>query len=331
MERLAVSSVPDINRAQCSISASFLGPIGKVDTLVCRAFDYDPYSKGTQLLVTEDPYAVIEAILLGCVLSSCRTSVLCVSSDLAKEQLLYAWSEIGKTFPRIRSCFNIKVIKVPTLYFYKDVRVLVDFLFHISPLCTGDPSITLTPEQLPAVATDIESLMSALSLIQKGEVVNYPYVTVWNNSDFLCLFEYRAGIRITDLWKIITSSGDVGEDYLVQNGGLFSPLRKMREVCSESVNGNAVMFIRSDFIYRHILNVVEVFHKQCCGKCVAGREGGFQILQIMQKVISEKKAENNLWDLARQISLALIFLGSCEFGHSFGNWFVQVERFIHHG
>ncbi len=287
--------------------------------VICNAADSDPGAFTARLLLTSDPYSVLEGMLICAYTIGASKCILFTDSEYEP-----AVDIINTAFTRMKeygllgdnilnsgfSC-EIEVRESQISLVSGEETALLRFLEGKQAMPYLRPPYPETRGLFgkPTVINNIETLANVTAIFQYGpEKIagigtkggkGTKVVSLSDNGSIKCTVEVPFGNSLRDIIEQAEIIADVGRIKAVQLGGptgSFFPADDLdiafdyETIKGESFMGSGSLEVIGDTscAVEMALKKISYLHEQSCGKCVFCREGTFQMSEILEDISKGK-------------------------------------------
>jgi NADH-quinone oxidoreductase subunit F len=295
--------------------------------VICNAVDADPQALTARLLLESDPHSILEGVLIGAYAVGAEKGIICVNAEYptaikrlekALEQMreygLLGNDILGSTL----SC-EIEIKGVPTSLVAGEETALLRFL-------EGKQAMPYIRPPYPAVS----GFMGKATLVNNLETMANVAAIFQNGWEWYA----ASGTDRSRGTKVVTLAGDMVHEYTVEVpfgatlqsivtdiGGSVSNGKNVKAVqfggptgayfSAESLDipvdyetiaeagsivgsGTIAVFGSDSCAVEMTRDAISYLHSQSCGKCVFGREGSYQMSDILQDIAEYRGTSQDL-------------------------------------
>jgi len=281
------------------------------------AVDADPHARTARLLVESDPHSVIEGLLIGAYAVGARRGFICINSDYGA-----AIKRLGEALDRAReygllgdnilntdfSC-DIEIKEVESALVSGEETALIRALENRQAMpCLRPPYPAVSGYNgSPTLINSAETLANVSSIFQGNAAAGTKVITLAGDIVHPYTLEVPFGITLRSIITDIGGGTLDGKDIkAIQFGGptgrLFNgdslnipvSYESMHEAAGIMGSGTVRVFTIDTCSVETARDMMNYLQGQSCGKCVFGREGTYQLADILSDIAGGKGRPEDL-------------------------------------
>lgn len=299
---------------------------------ICNLDESEPGTWKDRTIAEQDPFRLIEGILIASWAIGASTAYIYLNGNFKQAEVVLKRARkillekgfLGENILGTGFGLDLKIFVGAGAYICGEESALINSIegrrgeprrkppFTCSCGLWGKPTVVNNAETVASIAWIIKNGGARFSSLGHPDFPGTKLFCIDGQVRFPGLYEVPTGVSVRELIFDVAGGMAEGSDFrLAQIGGSSGrivPFALLDEVPGYGENfeipmgSGAVLVLDSSFdVKQLLLSWIDFFQRESCGKCVPCREGTFRLKLILERLVKNDLAGDDLEDIAKLI------------------------------